>query len=579
MSQSANAELERIIDERLAVAVDTSVGGCMSMLNVWQDTLESTEQWIKSSRSDFITFADTISTQYGERQREQESLDHSLRDHTYSTRPRPTKFAPHWCSRECWWRRDVVNWVNYSPLEIPIHLGWQRVVMLRSSEGRDVNYVAPCGRRLRSIEEVQMFLNETDVVNVDISSFTFDPVCAVVHGVYKPLQGKYHRFRGDITEGKEALPISCINAMDVAIPEPFQYTNTRTSGPGVDIAADAGFLVSCACQDNCSSGGACPCQQLTLQEAKAIGDAKHPVGYLHHRLCRPQLSGIYECNAGCRCGPQCANRVVQSGIRHRLQVYRTSDKGWGLRTLDDIPRGAFVCTYIGHIYTEQGGDEMAVHYGDEYFAELDYIEVMERHKEGYESDVEVNHHSDSSSSMLSDSAGSTYSIESMGRMKVRIRKVSRLRLREGGLSSCCSEEEEEEEQHHLTVDHTPPSPRSPSSTGTAPLRHSGHAFSPLKGVASRTRRYFHEDHSYIMDAKCQGNVGRYINHSCKPNMVVQNVFIDTHDLRFPWVAFFAKRHIRALQELTWDYNYEVGSVEGKYIKCMCGTAKCRGRLL
>ena len=79
--------------------------------------------------------------------------------------------------------------------------------------------------------------------------------------------------------------------MDVAIPEPFQYTNTRTSGPGVDIAADAGFLVSCACQDNCSSGGACPCQQLTLQEAKAIGDAKHPVGYLHHRLCRPQLSG------------------------------------------------------------------------------------------------------------------------------------------------------------------------------------------------------------------------------------------------------------------------------------------------
>ena len=59
-------------------------------------------------------------------------------------------------------------------------------------------------------------VNETDVVNVDISSFTFDPVCAVVHGVYKPLQGKYHRFRGDITEGKEALPIS-VSASD-AVP-------------------------------------------------------------------------------------------------------------------------------------------------------------------------------------------------------------------------------------------------------------------------------------------------------------------------------------------------------------------------
>ena len=28
-------------------------------------------------------------------------------------------------------------------------------------------------------------------------------------------------------------------------------------------------------------------------------------------------------------------------------------------------------------------------YGDEYLAELDYIEVVERNKEGYESDVEM----------------------------------------------------------------------------------------------------------------------------------------------------------------------------------------------
>jgi len=34
-------------------------------------------------------------------------------------------------------------------------------------------------------------------------------------------------------------------------------------------------------------------------------------------------------------------------------------RGWGLRTLDDIPKGSFVCTYIGHIYTEQGGEEVS----------------------------------------------------------------------------------------------------------------------------------------------------------------------------------------------------------------------------
>lgn len=68
-------------------------------------------------------------------------------------------------------------------------------------------------------------------------------------------------------------------------------------------------------------------------------------------------------------------------------------------------------------------------------------------------------------------------------------------------------------------------------------------------------------------------------HSCDPNVFVQNVFVDTHDLRFPWVAFFAMTNIRAGCELTWDYNYEVDSVPGKIKYCYCGAKKCRGRLL
>ena len=74
-------------------------------------------------------------------------------------------------------------------------------------------------------------------------------------------------------------------------------------------------------------------------------------------------------------------------------------------------------------------------------------------------------------------------------------------------------------------------------------------------------------------------MGRYLNHCCDPNLFVQNVFTDTQDLRFPWVAFFSMRHIRAGSELTWDYNYEVGSVPGKVLYCYCGAANCRGRLL
>lgn len=36
-------------------------------------------------------------------------------------------------------------------------------------------------------------------------------------------------------------------------------------------------------------------------------------------------------------------------------------------------------------------------------------------------------------------------------------------------------------------------------------------------------------------------VSSVFQHSCSPNLFVQNVFVDTHDLRFPWVAFFASK--------------------------------------
>ena len=32
-------------------------------------------------------------------------------------------------------------------------------------------------------------------------------------------------------------------------------------------------------------------------------------------------------------------------------IFTPGDKGWGLRTLDDLPKGAFICEYVGEIVT------------------------------------------------------------------------------------------------------------------------------------------------------------------------------------------------------------------------------------
>lgn len=42
----------------------------------------------------------------------------------------------------------------------------------------------------------------------------------------------------------------------------------------------------------------------------------------------------------------------------KLEVFKTTEKGWGVRCLNDIPSGAFICVYAGSILTDEEGDEV-----------------------------------------------------------------------------------------------------------------------------------------------------------------------------------------------------------------------------
>jgi SET domain-containing protein len=73
------------------------------------------------------------------------------------------------------------------------------------------------------------------------------------------------------------------------------------------------------------------------------------------------------------------------------------------------------------------------------------------------------------------------------------------------------------------------------------------------------------------DAGRIGSVARFLNHCCEPNLFVQPVFIE-YSRRVHRIALFAARDILPYEELTYDYGYVVGSVEGKTLKCLCGGA-------
>ncbi|KAL3572535.1 hypothetical protein D5086_026439 [Populus alba] len=88
---------------------------------------------------------------------------------------------------------------------------------------------------------------------------------------------------------------------------------------------------------------------------------------------------------------------------------------------------------------------------------------------------------------------------------------------------------------------------------------------------------------FCIDAGSTGNIARFINHSCEPNLFVQCVLSSHHDVKLARVMLFAADNIPPMQELTYDYGYALDSVsgpDGKIIQmpCYCGAADCRKRL-
>lgn len=66
-----------------------------------------------------------------------------------------------------------------------------------------------------------------------------------------------------------------------------------------------------------------------------------------------------------------------------------------------------------------------------------------------------------------------------------------------------------------------------------------------------------EEGGYTIDAAHYGNVERFINHSCSPNLYAQNVVYDHKDKRMLHIMLFAADNIPPLTELSYHYNYSV----------------------
>lgn len=87
--------------------------------------------------------------------------------------------------------------------------------------------------------------------------------------------------------------------------------------------------------------------------------------------------------------------------------------------------------------------------------------------------------------------------------------------------------------------------------------------------------------AYVIDSYTLGNVSRFFNHSCSPNLEVYAVFYDSADNQMHRLAFFAKRDILKDEELCFDYNGRRDVVEdldaenASRYSCHCNALECR----
>ncbi|RZC42438.1 Pre-SET, SET, and/or MBD domain containing protein [Asbolus verrucosus] len=513
-------------------------------------------------------------------------------------------YRPHTCSPACkdYVRHNLSKLRGHNPLSKPLLCGWARIT--QKVKGRkEIVYKAPCSRILRNMTEIHQYLRMTkSEMTVDLFDFNHMVRCLAEFNVECVPDPK------DLSKGLEQVPVPVINGINNEMLDFCNYATKRVPMEDVPLNTEPEFLCGCDCTDDCADKMKCSCWQLTLEGSKYMGKNVDPnsIGYVYRRLHEQVLTGIYECNSRCKCGPTCLNRVVQNPMSIKLQVFRTHNRGWGIRCVNDVPQGTFICIYAGTIHTEQMANEDGITYGDEYFAELDYIENCEKHKEDYESDVNEPDSPRSRSITPEDEDEEEKEKKPDGRRKrhkemedndfcpsypfvssdfensMRLRRRNQDETKNEGDVKVKKEPEKAASMDGLTteietvtISDDEDDPKEVLSFNPK----SGSDLEESKPAQVSVRSFFGEEEPYIMDTKNAGNIGRFLNHSCSPNVFVQNVFVDTHDLRFPWVAFFCSQFIRAGTELTWNYNYDIGSVPGRVLYCHCGSLECKGRLL
>jgi uncharacterized protein len=105
----------------------------------------------------------------------------------------------------------------------------------------------------------------------------------------------------------------------------------------------------------------------------------------------------------------------------------------------------------------------------------------------------------------------------------------------------------------------------PIKKGACIIEYTGRMLTPEENKTVENQYLFRISRTKTLDGSSRSNTARYINHSCRPNCVIE--------IYRGRIYILAKRHIKAGEELNYDYDTEFFDEWIKPKGCVC--LKCK----
>lgn len=140
---------------------------------------------------------------------------------------------------------------------------------------------------------------------------------------------------------KEDILVSIENDEDFSDPPNFEYVTKSFLTDEVNTVGNQN-VVGCKC-DVCSKDSEC-CPQLKGEPFAYEEDKNKRVV-----LKLESAEMIYECGDLCPCGQDCINRVSQRPKEIPLCLFKTKNRGYGIKAMANITKGEFILEYVGEL--------------------------------------------------------------------------------------------------------------------------------------------------------------------------------------------------------------------------------------